>query len=51
MDTNSVKNGATVTEMRQKLNAMDCSHALEAFVGLIVEITFIATLTQRFFGK
>ncbi len=25
--------------------------ALEAFVGLIIEVTFIATLTQRFFGK
>ena len=25
--------------------------ALEAFVGLIIEIIFIATLTQRFFGK
>ena len=25
--------------------------ALEAFVGLLVEVTFIATLTQRLFGK
>jgi uncharacterized protein YjbI with pentapeptide repeats len=25
--------------------------AVEAFVGLIIEVTFIATLTQRFFGK
>jgi uncharacterized protein YjbI with pentapeptide repeats len=25
--------------------------AFEAFVGLIIEVTFIATLTQRFFGK
>ncbi len=25
--------------------------ALEAFVGLIIEVTFIATLTQRLFGK
>lgn len=25
--------------------------AIEAFVGLIIEVTFIATLTQRFFGK
>jgi len=25
--------------------------ALEAFVGLIIEVTFIATLTQRFFGR
>ena len=25
--------------------------ALEAFVGLIIEISFIATFTQRFFGK
>jgi hypothetical protein len=25
--------------------------ALEAFVGLLIEVTFIATLTQRFFGK
>ena len=25
--------------------------SIEAFVGLILEVTFIATLTQRFFGK
>src|SRR5439155_21516309 len=25
--------------------------ALEAFVGLLIEVTFIATLTQRLFGK
>ncbi len=25
--------------------------AFEAFVGLIIEVTFIATLTQRLFGK
>jgi len=25
--------------------------AAEAFVGLVIEVTFIATLTQRFFGK
>jgi hypothetical protein len=25
--------------------------ALEAFVGLFIEVTFIATLTQRLFGK
>ena len=25
--------------------------ALEAFVGLTIEVTFIATLTQRLFGK
>ncbi len=25
--------------------------ALEAFVGLVIEVTFIATLTQRLFGK
>ena len=25
--------------------------AIEAFVGLLIEVTFIATLTQRFFGK
>jgi hypothetical protein len=25
--------------------------AMEAFVGLFIEITLIATLTQRFFGK
>jgi hypothetical protein len=25
--------------------------AIEAFVGLIIEITFIATLTQRFFRR
>jgi hypothetical protein len=25
--------------------------ALEAFIGLLIEVTFIATLTQRLFGK
>jgi len=25
--------------------------ALEAFVGLVIEISFIATFTQRFLGK
>ena len=25
--------------------------ALEALVGLIIEVTFIATLTQRFFNR
>jgi hypothetical protein len=25
--------------------------SIEAFVGLVLEATFIATLTQRFFGK
>jgi uncharacterized protein YjbI with pentapeptide repeats len=25
--------------------------AIEAFLGLLIEVTFIATLTQRFFGK
>jgi hypothetical protein len=25
--------------------------ALEALIGLIIEVTFIATLTQRLFGK
>jgi hypothetical protein len=25
--------------------------AAEAFIGLIIEVTFIATITQRFFGK
>jgi hypothetical protein len=25
--------------------------ALEAFIGLIIEVTLIATITQRFFGK
>ena len=25
--------------------------AFEAFVGLLIEVTFIATLTQRLFGK
>jgi len=25
--------------------------AIEAFVGLLIEITFIATFTQRLFGK
>ena len=25
--------------------------AFEAFIGLLIEVTFIATLTQRFFGK
>jgi hypothetical protein len=24
---------------------------IEAFVGLLIEVTFIATLTQRLFGK
>jgi hypothetical protein len=25
--------------------------ALEAFIGLLIEVTFIATLTQRLFGR
>ncbi len=25
--------------------------ALEAFIGLLIEVTFIATITQRLFGK
>jgi hypothetical protein len=25
--------------------------AIEATIGLLIEITFIATFTQRFFGK
>ena len=25
--------------------------AFEAFIGLLIEVTFIATLTQRLFGK
>ena len=25
--------------------------AIEAFVGLLIEVTFIATLSQRLFGK
>jgi uncharacterized protein YjbI with pentapeptide repeats len=30
---------------------LSIASAFEAFVGLIIEVTFIATLTQRFFGK
>ncbi len=30
---------------------LSIASAIEAFVGLIIEVTFIATLTQRFFGK
>ena len=29
MDTNSVKNGATVTDMRQKLNSTDFRHGFD----------------------
>ena len=32
-------------------NPLTILAAIEAFVGLIIEVTFIATLTQRFFGK
>lgn len=30
---------------------LSIASAIEAFVGLIIEVTFIATLTQQFFGK
>ncbi|WP_201374639.1 hypothetical protein [Ktedonobacter robiniae] len=30
---------------------LSIASAFEAFVGLIIEVTFIATLTQRFFHK
>jgi hypothetical protein len=32
-------------------NPLTIFAAIEAFVGLIIEVTLIATLTQRFFGK
>lgn len=32
-------------------NPLTIFAAIEAFVGLVIEITFIATLTQRLFGK
>jgi uncharacterized protein YjbI with pentapeptide repeats len=32
-------------------NPLTILAALEAFVGLLIEVTFIATLTQRLFGK
>lgn len=32
-------------------NPLTVLAALEAFVGLTIEVTFIATLTQRLFGK
>ncbi len=32
-------------------NPLTILAAMEAFVGLVIEITLIATLTQRFFGK
>jgi uncharacterized protein YjbI with pentapeptide repeats len=37
-----------VTQLNDTLTSLA---SLEAFVGLILEATFIATLTQRFFGK
>lgn len=37
-----------VTQLNDPLTILA---SLEAFVGLILEATFIATLTQRFFGK
>src|SRR5713226_3956820 len=30
---------------------LSIASAIEAFVGLIIEVTFIATLTRRFFGQ
>ncbi len=30
---------------------LSIASAIEAFVGLVIEVTFIATLTQRFFNK
>ncbi len=32
-------------------NPLTILAAIEAFVGLIIEVTLIATLAQRFFGK
>ena len=32
-------------------DAVSLLSALEAFIGLIIEVTFIATLTQRFFNR
>ena len=32
-------------------NPLSIASAIEAFVGLIIEVTFIATLTQRFFNR
>lgn len=32
-------------------DAVSVLSALEAFIGLIIEVTFIATLTQRFFNR
>jgi hypothetical protein len=37
-----------VTQLNDTLTILA---SVEAFVGLILEATFIATLTQRFFGK
>ncbi len=37
-----------VTELNDTLTILA---SIEAFVGLVLEATFIATLTQRFFGK
>jgi hypothetical protein len=37
-----------VTQLNDTLTILA---SIEAFVGLILEATFIATLTQRFFGK
>ena len=33
------------------MNSMTILAAIEAFVGLLIEVTFIATLTRRFFGQ
>lgn len=30
---------------------LSIASAIEAFVGLVIEVTFIATLTRRFFGQ
>jgi hypothetical protein len=37
-----------VTQLNDTLTILT---SIEAFVGLVLEATFIATLTQRFFGK
>jgi hypothetical protein len=37
-----------VTQLNDTLTILA---SIEAFVGLILEASFIATLTQRFFGK
>jgi hypothetical protein len=38
-------------ELHPLLNPLVTLAALEAVVGLVIEVSFIATFTQRFFGK